>query len=116
MGRFHIQKFKEFINEEINNQFSQSTIDSVCDEARYGNRILVNGKTIWGGLGDRTSLYSFANELTSEKWEKSGEKFKKKLMSLDKYRDMIEVQSYFNTGRFKGRWETVRRYQATKTK
>lgn len=100
------------IVESVETQFNQSTIDAICDEAKYGNRVLINEKTAWSGLGDRTSLYSFANELTREKWEKSGEKFKKKLQSLNKFQDVIEVQSYMNTGRFKGKWETVRRFKA----
>lgn len=100
------------IDESVDTQFSQSTIDAICDEAKYGNRVLINGKTAWSGLGDRTSLYSFANELTQQKWDKSGEKLKKKLQSLNKFQDVVEIQSYTNTGRFKGKWETVRRFKA----
>lgn len=74
--------------------------------AKMGNRVVVNDKTWWGGLGNPSGLHSFAQELTEAKWEKSGSRFVKKLTTL-KPGDVVTFQQYRNVTRDRGRWETV---------
>lgn len=32
------------------------------DGASHGTRVVLNGKTVWGGLGNRSGMHSFAQE------------------------------------------------------
>jgi len=38
----------------------------------------------------------------------------KKLRSLNKYENPVELWEYFNSGRYKGKWEHVTTYKATR--
>jgi hypothetical protein len=96
------------------NPFREETISDLMSHAASGNRIKVNGKTIWSGLGDRTSLYDYTAVLLNEKWEKGNVRLKKKLESLDKYKDTVGVWVYYNSGRFKGKWELETTYHVSK--
>lgn len=113
----HLEEFKlvtEKIEEENPNRFSDGTIQQLLDDARWGNKIVLNGRAIWSGLGDRTSLYDYATQLLNDKWDKGGERLKKKLLSVNKYEDTVEVFSYFNTARYKGNWRKIRTYHVDK--
>jgi hypothetical protein len=77
------------------------------DYAKEGMRLKVDGKTIWQGLGNRSGLHSYAYELLSQKWKKSGPRFEKKLEALPPG-TQIEVQRFKNITRDRGRWHTVK--------
>lgn len=105
---------KESLDTPPKNPFSQETINTIMDHARYGSRIKVNDRGVWAGLGDRTSLYSFADDLCFDKFQKGKDRLRKKLESLDKYKDYVEIWEYYNTGRFKGKWEKKITFHAKK--
>lgn len=65
--------------------------------------------TIWGGLGNRSGLHSFAYELLSQKWEKSGARFEKKLDKLPAGK--LELQDFHNVNRDRGKWHTFKRIE-----
>lgn len=60
-------------------------------------------KTLWAGLGNRSGLHSFADTLCRDKWDKSGERFLKRLRKLPAG-TVITVHDYHNTNRDRGRW------------
>ena len=74
--------------------------------AEEGNRVTVNGKNIWAGLGNRAGLHSYADELINDKWYKSGERFTKKVDKLPAGTE-VELKRYQSTSRGKGRWVTA---------
>jgi nuclear transport factor 2 (NTF2) superfamily protein len=81
-------------------------MESLNNAARDGNRVVLAGKkptTLWAGLGNRSGLHSFAYALLSEKWDKSGERFLKKLSGL-RSGARVEVYSFRNIDRDRGRW------------
>ena len=94
-------------------------IKSLLARAQDGERIVIVGgrkdkktgapkdQTIWGGLGNRSGLHSYAYTLIREKWEKSGLRFAKKLNSLPAG-TKLAVQSFQNVNRDRGRWVSVR--------
>lgn len=78
--------------------------DFVIEAAQYdGDRVVVDGKTIWAGLGSRAGLHSYQHEVIKEKWTKSGANFIKKLDKI-KAGSKIEVQTFANQTRDRGRW------------
>jgi hypothetical protein len=79
----------------------------VVDWAREGHRVVVDGKTAWSGLGNRAGLDSYADKLIDEKWEKSGDKFQKKLEALPPG-SKIELFQYYNVTRDRGKWRRVK--------
>jgi hypothetical protein len=106
----------DIFNEKLdeNPKWSLETIEELLSFARIGDKIVLNGRAIWGVLGDRTSLYDYANQLLSEKWEKGKDRLKKKLLSVNPYEDTIEVYSYYNIARFRGHWKKIRTYHLNK--
>lgn len=94
-----------------------STKATIIRAAKDGMRIrfTVEGdektKTIWGGLGNRSGLHSFAYELLNRKWDKSGARFEKKLDKLPAGK--LELQDYYNVTRDRGRWKTYKRIEVT---
>jgi hypothetical protein len=78
-----------------------------AEYAEEGLRLVANGKTIWAGLGNRSGLHSYADELIRDKWEKSGFRLQKKLDNLPDGTE-IEVKRFRNTTRDRGRWHTVK--------
>ena len=82
--------------------------------AKNGDRIvhIVNPKpkTIWGGLGNRSGLHSFAYTLIREKWDKSGERFEKKLEKIVQPGETFQIQQFQNINRDRGRWVPVRTF------
>lgn len=65
-------------------------------------------KTLWAGLGNRAGLHSYADELISDKWRKSGARFVKKLAALPSGTEVCIMQ-FRNVNRSRGRWVTVQR-------
>ncbi len=96
-------------------------IRHLLDRAENGDRIIIIGgrkdkktgeakdQTIWGGLGNRAGLHSFAYTLMYEKWNKSGPRFVKKINALPAG-TKLAVQDYCPTDRDRGRWVTRRRF------
>lgn len=72
-------------------------------EAKEGSRLVVDGKTIWAGLGNRSGLHSFAYTLLGDKWNKSGKGLIKKLIALPDGAK-VEVQLFHNKTRDRGSW------------
>jgi len=102
------------LKESVNsNGFNENTIGDVISAAASGNRIKVNGKVIYAGLGDRTGLYDYANEVISDTFARRKDALKKKLEALNKYEDTIEIWSYYNSGRYKGKWEKDHSYHVS---
>ena len=83
----------------------------LTNAAQDGYKIQHNGKTIWGGLGNRAGLHSYAMDLLYEKWEKSGQRFVKKLEKLVAKGEVFEVFCYRNTSRNRGRWASCGKLQ-----
>lgn len=77
--------------------------------ARYdGFRIAINGKVVWSGLGNRAGLHDYARTVLSDKWDKSGKGFEKKLEALKKG-DVVELYMYQSITRDRGRWQRNRK-------
>lgn len=93
-------------------KLTQASITQLRSYAQQGLRItwLAPGaekaKTLWGGLGNRAGLHSFAYELLAEKWEKSGERFMKKLDKVEG--GTVQVLEFRNITRDRGRWLPAR--------
>ena len=74
--------------------------------AEEGNRVTVAGKNIWPGLGNRSGLHSYGDELISKKWAKSGERFTKKIDNLPAGTE-VELKRFKNISRDRGKWVTA---------
>ena len=75
--------------------------------AEEGNRVTVAGKNIWPGLGNRSGLHSYADELIHDKWEKSSLRFRKNIEKLPPGTE-VELKRYQGTSRGKGKWVLAR--------
>ncbi len=101
--------FKEFlVEEELFEDARAQAKSTIIAHAKDGDRIIADGKTIWAGLGNRSGLHSYQWEVLSDKWEKSGANFTKKLDKLTA--DKIEIQSFRNQTRDRGRWVTIKTF------
>lgn len=81
-------------------------VQQILQWAEEGGRVTVAGKNIWPGLGNRSGLHSYANELTYEKWAKSGDRFAKKVENLPPGTE-VELKRFKNINRDRGRWVTA---------
>lgn len=95
------------------NKMNEAHNARVIREAIYwarfeGDRIIADGKTIWAGMGNRAGCY-IADQLISEKWAKSGERFEKKLRALPAG-TRIEIRTFRNRDRCSGTWSYVKAY------
>lgn len=82
----------------------------LIDHAADGLRLVLAGekpRTLWGGLGNASGLHSYASTLIRSKWEKSGERFSRRLGKLPSG-TVVEVRDYRNTTRDRGRWVTIK--------
>lgn len=75
-----------------------------------GDRVVVDGKTVWGGLGNRSGLHDYAQVAVNEKWEKSGARFEKKLRALPSGAN-VEIHSFRNITRDRGRWIQIKKFK-----
>jgi len=93
---------------ENKNGFSKHTLEILAAAARDGDRLVYEPadgdkpKNIWAGLGNSSGLHSFAEELTSRKWAKSGSRLQKKLAALTS--GTVTVFTFHNVTRDRGRW------------
>ena len=74
--------------------------------AEEGNRVTVAGKNIWPGLGNRSGLHSYGDDLVSKKWAKSGDRFAKKIDELPPGTE-VELKRFKNINRDRGKWVTA---------
>ena len=81
-------------------------VQQILQWAEEGNRVTVGGKNIWPGLGNRSGLHSYGDELISKKWAKSGDRFAKKVESLPPGTE-VELKRFKNINRDRGRWVTA---------
>jgi hypothetical protein len=88
-------------------------MERVLSHAEYGGRVLEvvteseKPKTLWAGLGNRAGLHSYADVIMQEKWEKSGERFKRKIDKNMHEGTVLQLQTFQNTTRDRGRWVTI---------
>jgi hypothetical protein len=80
------------------------TATRLKNAAMDGDKIKINGKTVWAGLGNRSGLHSYAEELIREKWDKSGVRFMKSLDDLLRPNTLVEVFMFRNVTRDRGNW------------
>ena len=80
---------------------------TIVNWAKSGGRVAANGKNIWLGLGNCSGLHSFADTLLREKWEKSGERFEKKLDSMPSGVSVV-LLDFVNVNRDRGNWLVAR--------
>jgi len=78
----------------------------ILDWAEEGNRVTIAGKNIWAGLGSRSGLHSYADEVIGDKWSKSGDRFTKKVMNLPAGTE-VELKRFQSTSRGRGNWVTA---------
>ena len=95
-------ELKGLIKEALGND----PVQQILQWAEEGGRVTVAGKNIWPGLGNRSGLHSYADELTYEKWAKSGDRFAKKVESLPPGTE-VELKRFKNINRDRGRWVTA---------
>ena len=95
-------ELKGLIKEALGND----PIQQILQWAEEGGRVTVAGKNIWPGLGNRSGLHSYADELAYEKWSKSGDRFAKKVESLPAGTE-VELKRFKNINRDRGRWVTA---------
>lgn len=76
--------------------------------AEDGDRIVVDGKTIFKGFGNRSGLHSYLATALSEVFTKSWPNTKKKL-ELGNF-SKIEIHTFRNIDRDRGRWVVERTY------
>jgi hypothetical protein len=83
----------------------------IINSARYGDRVVQvvepKPKTIWGGLGNRSGLHSYADKLIRDKWEKSSARFIKKLDKLLQPYAKFQIQQFQNINRDRGKWVAI---------
>ena len=98
---------EELLREAYGNQIgSGDPAQEILDWAEEGNRVTIAGKNVWAGLGNRSGLHSYADELTSEKWGRSGDRFTKKIMNLPAGTE-VELKRYQSASRDRGNWVTA---------
>jgi len=73
----------------------------LIEYAKEGERIVLNGKKLWMGLGNRSGLHSYANTLLNEKWKKSGPNFIRNLEKLLSVGERVEILTFKNIDREK---------------
>ena len=109
------KQLRKIIRESICSQLSEAYADvigsgdpvqEILQWAEEGGRVTVAGKNIWPGLGNRSGLHSYADEMVREKWYKSGDRFAKKLENLPVGTE-VELKRFKNTNRDRGRWVTA---------
>jgi N-dimethylarginine dimethylaminohydrolase len=88
-------------------QLKRVIIDYAKNE---GDRIVIDGKNVWMGLGNRSGLHDFQWTLIREKYEKSGARFEKKLDALLIDGAKVEIHTFRNIDRNRGRWIVFSRY------
>ena len=105
--RFGINEAKE--EREISPE-AEKVYKVLINNAKEGYRIIHKGKTIWGGLGNRAGLHSYADTIIGDKWRKSGPRFEKKLRKLT---GDFELHDYRSISRDKGRWVKIKTFKVT---
>lgn len=79
--------------------------------AMEGHRVVVmegdRARMMWGGLGNRSGLHSYAGQLISEKWQAKGGRFQTKLERMVPG-TKLEIREFRNVNRDRGRWVTVK--------
>ena len=76
----------------------------ILSHAYNGGRVVQNGKTIWGGLGNRSGLHDYADTVMNNKWKKSGPNFQKKVLGSS---GDFELHSFRNVTRDRGKWNKI---------
>jgi|TARA_R110001583_G_scaffold5598_5_gene30048 hypothetical protein len=94
------------VNEAYGAIGSGDPAQEILDWAEEGNRVTIAGKNIWVGLGSRSGLHSYADEVIGDKWSKSGDRFTKKVMNLPAGTE-VELKRFQSSSRGRGNWVTA---------
>lgn len=89
----------------------QAQIDQLSYAAQDGDRIVVDGTTMWAGMGNRSGLYDQVAISIGEKYRKSWPRTAKKLATVVGV--LVEVKQFRNITRDRGRWVCLRSFVAT---
>ena len=109
------QKLRRIIRESIGSQLNEDygdpigsgdPVSEILQWAEEGGRVRVAGKNIWPGMGNRSGLHSYADEMIRKKWDKSGDRFTKKVEALPAGTE-VELQRYKNISRDRGKFVTA---------
>ena len=100
-------QLRRIIREAYSNAIgSGDPAQEILDWAEEGNRVTIAGKNIWAGLGSRSGLHSYADEVIGDKWSKSGDRFTKKVMNLPAGTE-VELKRFQSSSRGRGNWVTA---------
>jgi len=97
------RRLRVLIREAYGSIGSGDPAQEILDWAEEGNRVTVAGKNIWTGLGSRSGLHSYADEVIDDKWRKSGDRFTKKVMNMPAGTE-VELKRFQSSSRGKGNW------------
>jgi hypothetical protein len=97
------RRLKVLIREAYDSIGSGDPAQEILDWAEEGNRVTVTGKNIWAGLGSRSGLHSYAGEVISDKWHKSGDRFTKNIMNMPAGTE-VELKRFQSSSRGRGNW------------
>jgi hypothetical protein len=100
------RRLRRIIREAYGNIGSGDPAQEILQWAEEGERVTVAGKNIWAGLGSRSGLHSYADEVVDDKWRKSGDRFTKKVMNLPAGTE-VELKRFQSSSRGKGNWVTA---------
>lgn len=75
----------------------------ILDWAKSGNRVAIDKKVVWKGLGNRSGLHEYAEKEIDQAWSKSGRTFERKVRGLPPG-TLVELLSFRNTNRDRGTW------------
>jgi hypothetical protein len=86
----------------------------VINRAAIGYRVVIGGKTAWGGLGNPSGLHDFAGVLVADKWKKGAERLSSRVVEGIASKQHVQVQTFRNITRDRGRWVSI--YHVNKPK
>lgn len=86
---------------------NENAYQRAINAASYdGDRVILNGKTIWAGLGNRSGLHSYLPIAIANKWKQSAETFLFKLFYAEAGSG-IDIQMFRNQTRDRGFWGSI---------
>ncbi len=88
-------------------------VERLITHAKQGDRILIDGKGVWAGLGNRSGLHSFVGIALSDAWDRRGARF---VARLEKSVGVATVLRFSNITRDRGRWVPIAEYRLKERK
>ena len=94
------------LRELIKEAMSPDPVQQILKWAKEGGRVTTAaGVLMWPGIGNRSGLHSYANELALEKWEEGGEYFTRQIEKLHPGHKIV-LKRFKNVTRDRGKWIT----------